>query len=324
MIKAIHCNTQDNTFHRETNLEHLDQFRADKTSLLWLDLQDPSDDDLDKIGKAFQLHPLALEDATREHQRPKVEAYDNFFFMVFYTAHLNEKTQDLEVSEVDVFLGKGYMITVHHHTIEELEDIEHRWTRNSQQLEEGIGTLLYSFLDTIVDSYFPLVDKLVDEAEDLEDRMFAGSRDRSMGLEILALKKRFLTLRRIITPERDVLNVLTNRDSPLLHEHVIIYFRDVYDHITRLAETIDLYRDQLASLMDTNLSITSNDLNKVMRTMTAASIILMADALIAGVYGMNFVNMPELHWEYGYFACLILMAALTIGLVIFFKQRQWL
>jgi magnesium transporter len=160
MIKAIHCDMQDHSFHCHTNLDRLEQIRAEPNSLLWLDLYNPSQQDLEKIGKEFHLHPLALEDATREHQRPKIEAYDNFFFMVFYTAHLHEKTQDLEVAEIDVFLGKGYMITVHHRKIEELEEIEQRWTRNKEQLEEGIGTLLYSFLDTIVDSYFPLVDIL--------------------------------------------------------------------------------------------------------------------------------------------------------------------
>jgi len=324
-IKAIHCNTQDHAFHVHTDIEQIDQIRAEPDSLLWLDLQNPTESELAKIEKVFQLHPLAIEDATREHQRPKVEAYDNFYFMVCYTAHVNEYTHEMKGSVVGVFIGKVYMITVHHHPAADLHEVEQRWTRNQEQTVVGIGSLLYAFLDTIVDGYFPLVDRLVDEAEDIEDSMFAGSaRERALSLKILTLKKEFLTLRRIITPERDVLNVLTNRDSPVLHESSMIYFRDVYDHITRLAETIDLYRDQLSSIMDTNLSITSNELNKVMRTMTAASIILMVDALISGIYGMNFTNMPELHLEYGYYGALALMAVITIALIIYFRVRKWL
>ena len=131
-------------------------------------------------------------------------------------------------------------------------------------------------------------------------------------------------MRRIATPERDVLNVLTNRDTPIFDEHATLYFRDVYDHITRLADTVDLYRDQLSTTMDANLSIVSNDLNKVMRTLTVASIILMADSLIAGIYGMNFDNIPELHLQYGYFGVLVLMALLSILLILLFRRLKWL
>lgn len=141
---------------------------------------------------------------------------------------------------------------------------------------------------------------------------------------LLALKKQFLTFRRIVTPERDVLNVLTNRDSTFFSEHIAIYFRDVYDHVTRLADTLDLYRDQLSTIMDANLSIVPNELNKVMRTLTAVSIILMLDALVVGIYGVNFVNMPELKWQYGYFAVLAFMAVISAMLMLYFKRLKWL
>ncbi len=149
-------------------------------------------------------------------------------------------------------------------------------------------------------------------------------RQNTFTQELLGLKKRFLALRRVVTPERDVLNVLTNRDNPLFDEHAMMYFRDVYDHITRLADTLDLYRDQLSSMMDANLSIVSNNLNVVMRTLTAASIILMVDSLIAGIYGMNFENMPELHLYYGYFGVLIVMLLLSILMIYMFKRLRWL
>jgi magnesium transporter len=325
MLKAIQCNTQKHTFRHVTSLEQASEVKNHPDTILWLDLQSPVEEELAQLGKEFGLHPLAIEDASHEHQRPKVEEYDQFYFVVFYTVSLDKETQELHANEIDMFLGENYLITVHEKPLHELEEVEQRWTRNVKQLEWGIGVLLYTMLDAIVDRYFPIVDELVDQVEELEDHLF--TRDivqNTFTQHLLQLKKQFLTLRRIATPERDVLNVLTNRDNPLFDEHAAIYFRDVYDHITRLADTVDLYRDQLSTTMDANLSLASNDLNKVMRTLTGASIILMVDSLLAGIWGMNFVNIPELHLQYGYFGALALMAILSILLILFFKHLKWL
>ena len=324
MLKAIHCDTHKHIFRHLTSLEQASEVKENPDALLWLDLQSPTEQELTKLGKEFTLHPLAIEDASREHQRPKVEEYENFYFVVFYYVGLNANTPGLDICEIDMFLGKNYLITVHNGHIHALDEVEQRWTRNVKQLEWGVGVLLYTMLDTIVDRYFPVVDEMVDEAEELEDRLFTGAvRQAAFTQELLDLRKRFLALRRIATPERDVLNLLTNRDNPIFDEHALVYFRDVYDHITRLADTIDLYRDQLTTTMEANLSIVSNDLNKVMRTLTSASIILMADALLAGIWGMNFVNIPELHLYYGYYGALALMVVISILLLLFFKRLRW-
>ncbi len=323
MLKAIHCDTHERIFRHLTSLEQASEVRETPHALLWLDLQSPSEQELAKLGHEFQLHPLAIEDASREHQRPKVEEYESFYFVVFYSVSLQANSPELDICELDMFLGKNYLITVHNGHIFELDEVEHRWTRNVKQLEWGMGVLLYTLLDTIVDRYFPVVDQLVDQAEELEDRLFTGAVQATITQNLLELRKGFLTLRRIVTPERDVLNILTNRDNPIFDEHAQVYFRDVYDHITRLADTIDLYRDQLATTMEANLSLVSNDLNKVMRTLTSASIILMVDSLLAGIWGMNFVNIPELRLHYGYYGALALMAVVTILLLLFFRRLRW-
>jgi magnesium transporter len=324
MLKAIHCNTHEHIFRHLTSLEQASEVRETPHALLWLDLQSPSEQELAQLGQQFKLHPLAIEDASHEHQRPKVEEYESFDFVVFYSVSLHAKTRELDICELDMFLGKNYLITVHKGHISELDEVEQRWTRNVKQLEWGVGVLLYTLLDTIVDRYFPVVDQLVDQAEELEDRLFTGAEQATITQNLLELRKGFLALRRIVTPERDVLNILTNRDNPIFDEHALVYFRDVYDHITRLADTIDLYRDQLATTMDANLSIVSNDLNKVMRTLTSASIILMVDSLLAGIWGMNFVNIPELRLYYGYYGALALIAAISILLLLFFRRLRWL
>lgn len=325
-MKSITCDTHQHIFTEVSDIDRLAELIGDPARVLWLDLLSPSEQELETLAGIFRLHPLAVEDASREHQRPKVEEYEHFDFLVFHTVKFSEDDHVLITGELDIFVGANYLITVHAEPAPELAEVEQRWKRSNSQLEKGVGILLYSLLDTIVDRYFPVVDELVDQAEALEARMFAGAgkpRERQLTLDLLALKKQFLTFRRIATPERDVLNVLTNRDSPFFTEHVAVYFRDVYDHVTRLADTLDLYRDQLSTIMDANLSLVSNELNKVMRTLTAMSIILMFDALLAGIYGMNFENMPELKWQYGYFGLLAFMALASVLLVLFFRRLKW-
>ena len=325
MITAIQCNTQEHNFLHLTDIDKASKVIKDPDTILWLDLESPSQDDLDKIRQEFNLHPLAIEDASHKHQRPKIDQYENFFFVVFYAIYFDQQKQDLDIYEIDMFFSDNYLITVHDGKVKEFEEVESRWKRNVKQLEWGIGVLLYSLLDTIVDNYFPVLDKLIDEAEELEDNLFVGSiKQRAFTQKLLELKKRFLALRKIASPQRDVLNMLTNRDDPILDDHVLVYFRDIYDHISRFGDTVDLYRDQLTTIMDANLSIVSNDLNKVVRTLTGASIILMVDALLASIWGMNFVNIPELHLYYGYYLALGFMLLVSILLYFFFKRLNWL
>ena len=325
MITAIQCNIHEHNFLRLTDIDKASEVIKDPDTILWLDLESPSQKDLDKIRQEFKLHPLAIEDASHKHQRPKIDQYENFYFVVFYAVYFDEQKQDLGINEIDMFFGNNYLITVHDGEVKDFEEVENRWKRNVKQLEWGIGVLLYSLLDTIVDNYFPVLDEMVDEAEELEDSLFTGGiRQRAFTQKLLELKKRFLTLRRIASPERDVLNMLTNRDDPILDDHVLVYFRDIYDHISRFGDTVDLYRDQLTTIMDANLSIVSNDLNKVVRTLTGASIILMVDGLLASIWGMNFVNIPELHLYYGYYLALGFMVLVSIILYFFFKRLNWL
>jgi magnesium transporter len=325
MLKAIKCNTQEHTFQRVTSIEQASTVKDIPDAVLWLDLQSPPQQELDKLRQEFHLHPLAIEDASHEHQRPKVEEYENFYFVVFYAVHLKEDRTGLDVAELDMFLGQNYLVTIHYQPVPELDEAERRWTRNVKQLEWGVGVLLYSLLDTLVDGYFPVVDELADRIEELEDSLFSRSeRQNVITQKLLELKKDFLPLRRIVTPERDVMNNLTNRDSPIFEKHTLVYFRDIYDHISRLTDALDLYRDQLSTTMDANLSIISNDLNVVMRTLTSASIILMVDSLLAGIWGMNFEFIPELHLRYGYFGALTLMALTSIILLFVFKRLKWL
>jgi magnesium transporter len=325
MIKALLCKTQENHFVPITDLDTISTMISDNSHIVWLDLLDPTADELAKVGEEFMLHPLALEDATNEHQRPKLEQYEEFLFVVFYTARASPSQRPLQLQELNLFVGKNYVITVHYGEMSELQEVEQRWKRNHHELEKGSGLLLYMILDTIVDEYFPLVDQLSERVEEMEQQVYTGHAENEyFTFDVLSLKKRFLEFRRVTVAERDVLNTLTNRDNPIFEEKTLLYFRDIYDHITRIADSFDIYRDQLSGLIDARLSMISNNMNQVMRTLTSASIILMILSLLAGIYGMNFKNMPELDWTYGYFALLGVMALIAIGLLIYFRRRRWL
>ncbi len=308
-------------------MDAISELVADKSNLLWINLSKPTQQELQKMAEEFNLHPLAIEDATRHHQRPKVDEYENFYFVVFQAIKIDPTSYELTVYPLYLFMGENYVVTVYYHDIPALEEAEKRWQNNSSQIATDIGVLLYSVLDTLVDDYFPVLDKMVDRVEELEDNIFSpknGSNQRDYISSMLSLKRSLLNLRRVAGPERDLLNVLTRQDSPIFSEHTRVYFQDIYDHLVRVTDTVDSYRDLLSSAVDANLAVISNDLNKIMRTMTAASIILMTDALIAGIYGMNFENIPELKWQYGYFLCLGLMALVSGLIYYYFKRRNWL
>ncbi|HYP39265.1 MAG TPA: magnesium transporter CorA family protein [Chloroflexia bacterium] len=404
---------------------------------LWLDVEKPSIEDLGMIQEEFNFHHLAIEDAMMSHQRPKVEKYDNFYLVVFYSVAVVEPGTDGAVAgrrglkgtrfhrpagddaarpngsrngkngvalprmgaeaeaqedvdgderivlrELALFMGENFLVTVHNDPIPELDEAAKRWQRNIQIIapreeatgnvpgtrpltpeeqgtlqmrsrpgsdmlvlpqEDGkhgatdkpdgashtqthtndIGILLYSLLDTIVDNYFPVMDSIVDRSEALEEQIF--ERYSQSAIEgIFTLKKDLLALRKVLAPERDVLNVLIRRDLPIFETHTLIYFQDVYDHVVRLTDSIDTYRDLLSSALDSFLSMQSNRLNITVQTLTAFSIILMSVAGVAGWYGMNFTNMPELNSAWGYPGVAILVVVIVALEVLFFKRKGWL
>jgi magnesium transporter len=185
------------------------------------------------------------------------------------------------------------------------------------------GELLYSLLDAAVDSYFPLLDGISDRLDAIEHRVLEGDADREALVEILHLKRRLLELRRVLAPMRDVANALLRRDIPLIDDRETPYFQDLYDHLVRIIDQLDLYRDLLASMLDARLTVTSNALNAIMKRLTAFTVVLMVPTLIAGVYGMNFAAMPELDWSLGYPFALGLMALSMLGAIAFFRSRDW-
>ncbi len=225
--------------------------------------------------------------------------------------------------QISIFAGENFVVTVHAEPLSFMAETAERWQQSDDPaVSRTIGLLVYTLLDAIVDQYFPIIDDISDQIDDLEDRIFEHF-DQQTQKDLFSLKKRLLAIRKVVAPERDVLNVLLRRDTPIFSEATLVYLQDVYDHILRVTDAVDTYRDLLASALDVYLTVTSNRLNKVMKTLTASSIILMSMTLVASIYGMNFVNIPELQWVHGYYYALGLMALIGIALSGVFRRIDW-
>jgi len=298
--------------------------------VLWVDVVDPTDEDWKTLAREFKFHPLALEDAQQRNQRAKLDTYDGYRFLSVRawtdTPYRPEEVADV-TCEIDIFLGPNYLVTIHDGRCAAVGETKKRWTQNPDQMpgeaRDSPAYLLYLLLDAVVDDYFPAMDALDQAIDEVESRIY-GENPLTDAKPALLLKKRLLLVRQAITPMRDVLNALLRTDdAALLPPSLHVYYQDVYDHALRLVEQVDLHRDLLSGAMDALMAQTSNRLNQVMKTMTALSTILMSVSLVAGVYGMNFKNMPELGLHYGYYYALALMAMIAVGLTFFFRKIKW-
>lgn len=323
MIK-IFLHTGDKVLTDEVPVERISDEIRSLDHVLWVDVVDPTDEDFRQLQHEFGFHPLAIEDAARRHQRAKYDSYDGYCFITFYCLNLDADTGTLAATQVSIFSGPGYLVTIHDQDLALLDEMKRRLMQEQMKVgAKSAGFFLYLVLDQIVDGYFPVIDALSDRIEGIEDQIF-GNFTASSQKEVFRLKKDMLTARRAIAPERDVMNILVRRENSMFDADTILYFQDVYDHILRCTDTIDTYRDLLTSELDAYLSVLSNRMNQVMKTLTASSIILMSMTLVASVYGMNFDNMPELHWHYGYPGALTLMAIIGVVLTAAFRRIDWL
>ena len=322
MIHTLVLDREARTFTQVADADAISGLCSNDSKIVWVDVSDPTSLDFDNLARQFGFHPLSIEDCRHQHQRPKVEEFPGYYFIVLYEAVLNDVGR-LQLGELGIFLGKNYLVTVHSEPIRAIETAERLWRSWTDLAERGTGLLAYLLIDAVVDDYLPLLDTVSDRMDSLEDRIFADFQDESLE-EIFRIKKELLLLRRAVTPLRDVFNTLLRREQPIFSRETHTYFQDVFDHLIRVADTIDTLRDMIGSMMDAYLSISGNRMNLIMKRLTSIATILMSVTLVAGIYGMNFDYMPELKWRYGYVGALLSM--LIVGLAIYshFRRIKWL
>ena len=322
MIRTLAFDRSSLTFAEFDDSDQISQLCAESSKVLWVDVTNPESKDFDDLAREFGFHPLAIEDCKKGHQRPKIDEYQGYYFMVLYEAEMCGEG-DLELRELSIFLGPNYLVTVHSESIRAIKTAERLWREWTDLAERRTGLVTYLLVDSIVDDYLPLLDSISDKLEDLEEQIFEDFNPGSLQ-EIFNIKKQLLFLRRAVVPLRDVFNTLQRREQPIFSRETMVYFQDVYDHLIRVADMIDTLRDLIASAMDAYLSVSGNRMNIIMKRLTSISTILMSITLVAGIYGMNFQFMPELGWRYGYTGALGAMLVIGLGLYFYFRKINWL
>jgi magnesium transporter len=323
MINTVCLNSNSKEFTENCLAADISDLREVEGNIIWADVSDPTSRDFEELAEEFGFHHLSIEDCQNAHQRPKVEEYTGYYFIVLYEAELAGPTDRLELRELNIFLGKNYLVTVHSRPIRAIATAARLWHEWTDRAEQGSGLLAYLLIDGIVDDYLPLLDIISERMDDLEDSIFGEWRAEVIE-DIFSIKKKLLYLRRSITPLRDVFNTMLRREQPIFPRETHVYFQDVFDHLIRVADTIDSLRDMLSSTMDAYLSVSGNRMNKIMKRLTSISTILMSVTLIAGIYGMNFTFMPELRWRFGYVYALTSMVAVGVALYVYLKRVKWI
>ncbi|MEA2204080.1 MAG: magnesium transporter [Blastocatellia bacterium] len=323
MITTVCLNSSSKTFSENCVTADISELREEPGNIVWADVSDPTSKDFEELAEEFGFHYLSIEDCRNMHQRPKVEEYTGYYFIVLYEAELVGPNDALELRELNIFLGKNYLVTVHSRPIRAVDTARRLWHEWTDRAEQGSGLLAYLLIDAIVDDYLPLLDLISEKMDELEDSIFGEWRPEAIQ-DIFTIKKKLLFLRRSITPLRDVFNTMLRREQPIFPRETHIYFQDVFDHLIRVADTIDSLRDMLSSTMDAYLSVSGNRMNKIMKRLTSISTILMSVTLIAGIYGMNFALMPELRWRYGYVYALLSMVVVGLVLYAYLKKIEWI
>jgi magnesium transporter len=296
-------------------------------AVVWVDAVNPTHEELAKLEEEFELHPLALEDVRNRDQRPKLEVYPTHAFMVTYV-HRDGKGA---MEEVFVFFGPEWIVTVHHHQGKtahfDIEGIRRRYAR-TVGMSCNVGFLVYVILDEVVDSYFSAVDHIEEKLSGVEDQIFDDADPQKDEAPIqqamLRLRRDLLAFRRRTIPLRDVVLSLLRGEVDWVGPDARVYLQDVLDHLLRIGDEIDNQRELIGNAVDAHLAIVSNQMNEIMKKMTSWGAILLGSTLIAGIYGMNFDEMPELRWQFGYLGALGAMVTLTTILYLTFKRRHWL
>ncbi len=278
---------------------------------------------IEKIGKAFDLHPLILEDILSIGQRPKFEDYDKHIFVVVRMLSYSDESHTVDTEQVSLVFGPNFVISFQERVGDVFDQIRDRIRNAKGRIRKaGADYLAYSLADAIVDSYFGILEKTGEKIEALEEELISDPDEKTLH-QIHTLKREMIELRRSVWPLRELISGLQRSESPLLAETTSVYLRDVYDHTIQIIDAIESFRDMVSGMLDIYLSSLSNRMNAVMKVLTIIATLFIPLTFVVGIYGMNFEHMPELKWRYGYAAVWCVMLLMAIGMLIYFRKKKW-
>ncbi len=314
---------QDGKKLRDLAIDQVPGYLQRPQCFVWVELHDAPANEINDLERLFGLHPLAVEDAAKGHQRPKIEEYGDSLFAILHIVEPDNR--EFRVGELAIFAGRNYLVSVRNLAQRDLQEVRSRFEQEPDMLRQGPGYVLYALMDSVVDGYFPLLDTLEEELDSIEARIFAPEGAPRENIEALyLLKQRLMLMKHAVAPLLEGVSNLSGARVPALCSQLAVYFRDVYDHLQRLNQTADSIRDSVATAVSVNLSMVTLQENETMKRLAAYAALLAVPTMIAGIYGMNFEHMPELKWRYGYELSLLVMAGIDVYLFFRFKRARWL
>ena len=321
----VDCAVYENGVRRQGELALADALEASREAgnFVWIGLHEPTADEFEAVKDEFELHELAVEDAIKAHQRPKIEVYDDMIFVVLKTAWYEEDVEEVHLGDILLFLGDSYVVTVRHGRASGLAEVRRRLEGDPALLRCGPGAVLYAILDRIVDDYKPVINGLENDISEVEGEVFSAARTNPAE-RIYFLKREALEFHQAVAPLITPVDRLARGGYDHIHEDIRPYFRDIHDHLLRTVDTLVGFRDLLTSVLDANLTQVNVRQNEDMRKISAWVAILAVPTMIAGVYGMNFEHMPEIKYRYGYYVILGVMFVACGTLYRQFKKSGWL
>jgi magnesium transporter len=306
-------------------VEQIPDLLNDEQLVFWVDMEAPTEADDAVLLNVFHFHPLTVEDCRANRHHPKVDEFPDYIYFIVHAVRTDSSADRFNTVELDGFLGRNYVLTYHHETFPSIDKVKQSVRASPVTCQRGAAFLLHHVIDSIVDDYLPVMDDFDERINDLEDNIFTLRRPNDQILEeILGLKRSVLRLRRISAKQLEVLYRMSHGQFQLISGPVLPFYRDIYDHLVRVTDLAESYRDLISGSLEAYLSVVSNRLNEIMKVLTIFSAVMLPLTFIAGVYGMNFENMPELHSRYGYYAVWGIMIAVAVGMLLFFWRRGWI
>ncbi len=310
------------SLERGVPAEEIHDYIRDADNLVWVDVQDPGPAELSLLLEEFGFHPLALEDVAKGQQRPKVVEYKGYLFVVTYGVVTGQAIQELRIVEVNLFVGRNYVVSVHRGRVPALEEALARWTRGGPMLREGVGFLVYTLMDALIDAFFPVIDAIEHDAEETELEMFTRQRTEAVQ-DLLTLKRTLITLRRVLYPLRETFQVFLRPDHAYFSAGTLVYFQDVYSHILRILDVVDMDREMVTGALEAYMTVISNRLNQTMRGLAVLTMAVGILSAVFGAWGMNFAVVPLAESPWGFVAVVGGTCGLITMILLLIRWRGW-
>jgi magnesium transporter len=324
MIQCAFYLTPEGELLDQLSTAQIGEFLATGQGLLWVDMEDLTNEDAQLLSNTFRFHPLAVADCISKNiHPPKIDDFEDYLFLIVHGINYHIESEIVETTELAFFLGKNYVVTSHDIPMRSVSSILDRVQKDGRLMRRGADFLAHDVIDAVVDNFMPAIEEMDERNDQLEGEALHDPKRETL-MSIMQLKRSILALTRVMLPQREIVNGLSRGEYGLISERAQIYYRNIYDHLVRVEMLTLGLRDMAESVLSTYLSSVSNRMNEVMKMLTLIATIFIPLTFIAGIYGMNFANMPELGWRYGYFVILAIMAVIGISLAVYFRRRRWL